>query len=153
MMPLMRERLITKRKWMSEEELLDYYAIGQSTPGIIAINVSTFIGYKQSGIAGALVSTLAMVTPSLVIIILLSNFISGINTKPLIQKALRGVNVGITALLTDVTLNFAHKTVKNFFTALIFVIAFLLVGVLHLPSFAVIFSMIIAGILLEFLKK
>lgn len=153
MMPLMRDRLITKRKWMSEEELLDYYAIGQSTPGIIAINVSTFIGYKQARLLGALVSTLAMVTPSLIIIILLSNFISGINKNPLIQKALRGVNVGIAALLTDVTVNFARKTVKNYFTAFIFIITFILVALLRVPSFLIIFSAILFGIFLSFIKK
>lgn len=73
MMPMMQSELIEKRKWITDEELIDYYAVGQSTPGIVAVNVATFVGYKQMGIIGGVFATLGMVTPSLVIIMILAS--------------------------------------------------------------------------------
>ena len=64
MMPMMQAELIQKRHWITDEDLMDYYAIGQSTPGIVAVNVSTFVGYKLAGIAGGVIGTLGMITPS-----------------------------------------------------------------------------------------
>ena len=67
MMPMIQKELIDKLHWMTEEELLDYYAIGQSTPGIVAVNVATFIGYKQCGVLGGVFATLGIIFPSIVI--------------------------------------------------------------------------------------
>ena len=68
MLPMLKKEVIEKKGWTNEEELLDIYAIGQCTPGIIAVNTSTYIGYEQAGIIGAVCCTLGMVTPSLIII-------------------------------------------------------------------------------------
>ena len=74
MLPLLQDELVRRRKWTTDEELLDYYSIGQCTPGVIAVNVSTFIGYKQKGIVGGCVSTLGMIMPPLLIIMLMKIF-------------------------------------------------------------------------------
>ena len=76
MMPIMQHELMEKRGWVTEEELIDYFAIGQSTPGIIAVNVATFVGYKRLGWFGGIIGTLGVVTPSWVIIMLLAGDIS-----------------------------------------------------------------------------
>lgn len=146
MMPMMKAELIEKKKWMTDEELIDYFAIGQSTPGIIAINVSTFIGYKQWGIIGGIVGTLGMVTPSLVIIILLAGLINSIDDYPIVQKALKGINVSVAALLTSVTYNFAKKTVKNWTSAILLCVSFILIFFLKLPSWAIVTGTLILGI-------
>ena len=78
MMPMLQKELIEKRGWITDEDLIDYYAIGQSTPGIVAVNVSTFVGYKKAGIAGGIIGTAGIVTPSLVIIMVLANLISSV---------------------------------------------------------------------------
>lgn len=152
MMPMMQKELVDKKKWITEEELIDYYAVGQSTPGIIAVNVATFVGYKQCGIIGGIIATLGMVTPSLLIIMILANFINSISDYPMVQKALNGINVAVAALLTSVIVRFAQKTIKNVWNALFMGIAFILIFFFHVPSFIVILCAIATGIILTVIK-
>lgn len=153
MMPMMQSELIEKRKWITDEELIDYYAVGQSTPGIVAVNVATFVGYKQMGIIGGIFATLGMVTPSLVIIMILASLINSINDFPIIQKALKGINVAVAALLTSTIINFMKKTIKKFTNAIFMMISFLLVFVFKLPSFWIILFALIIGVVLTYKEK
>ena len=152
MMPMMQKELVDKKKWITDEELIDYYAVGQSTPGIIAVNVATFVGYKQCGIIGGIVGTLGMVTPSLVIIMILANLINSISDYPIVQKALNGINVAVAALLTSVIVGFAKKTIKNVGNAVFMGIAFILISFFHVPSFIIILCAIATGIILTAVK-
>lgn len=153
MMPMMQSELIEKRKWITDEELIDYYAVGQSTPGIVAVNVATFVGYKQMGIIGGIFATLGMVTPSLVIIMILASLINSINDFPIIQKALKGINVAVAALLTSTIINFMKKTIKKFTNAIFMMISFLLVFVFKLPSFWIILFALLIGVVLAYKEK
>ena len=153
MMPMMQSELIQKRKWITDEELIDYYAVGQSTPGIVAVNVATFVGYKQMGIIGGIFATLGMVTPSLVIIMVLASLINSINDFPIIQKALKGINVAVAALLTSTIINFMKKTIKKFTNAIFMMISFLLVFVFKLPSFWIILFALLIGVVLTYKEK
>lgn len=153
MMPMMQSELIEKRKWITDEELIDYYAVGQSTPGIVAVNVATFVGYKQMGIVGGIFATLGMVTPSLVIIMILASLINSINDFPIIQKALKGINVAVAALLTSTIINFMKKTIKKFTNAIFMMISFLLVFVFKLPSFWIILFALFIGVVLTYKEK
>lgn len=153
MMPMMQSELIEKRKWITDEELIDYYAVGQSTPGIVAVNVATFVGYKQMGIIGGIFATLGMVTPSLVIIMILAGIINSINDFPIIQKALKGINVAVAALLTSTIINFMKKTIKKFTNAIFMMISFLLVFVFKLPSFWIILFALLIGVVLTYKEK
>ena len=153
MMPMMQSELIEKRKWITDEELIDYYAVGQSTPGIVAVNVATFVGYKQMGIVGGIFATLGMVTPSLVIIMILAGIINSINDFPIIQKALKGINVAVAALLTSTIINFMKKTIKKFTNAIFMMISFLLVFVFKLPSFWIILFALLIGVVLTYKEK
>lgn len=148
MMPMMQRELIEKRKWITEEDLIDYYAVGQSTPGIVAVNVSTFVGFKQAGILGGIVSTIGMITPSLVIIMILASLINSISEYPYVQKALRGINVAVAALMTWVIINFARKTIKNLENAIFMLLGFGLVFFLKIPSFWIILSALLIGVIL-----
>jgi chromate transporter len=153
MMPMMQAELIEKRKWITDEELIDYYAVGQSTPGIMAVNVATFVGYKQMGIIGGIFATLGMVTPSLVIIMILAGLINSINDYPVVKKALKGINVAVAALLTSTIINFIKKTIKKFTNAIFMMLSFLLVFVLKLPSFWIIIFALFIGVVLTYLEK
>ena len=152
MMPIMQRELIEKRGWITDEELMDYYAIGQSTPGIIAVNVSTFVGYKRLGWLGGIIGTLGVVTPSLVIIMLLASAISSIDKYPLAQKALRGINVAVAALLTSVIVKFSKKTIKTPVNFIFMMVSFLCVGVLKLPSYIIILGAIAVACVLVFVR-
>lgn len=149
MMPMMERELITKKQWITEEDLIDYYAIGQSTPGIVAVNVATFVGYRQAGILGGVFATLGMVTPSLVIIMILAGLINSISDYPYVQKALRGINVAVAALLTNTIFKFAKKTIKNIWNVLCMAVAFTLVFFLKVPSFWIIIAALTVGVLLS----
>lgn len=153
MMPMMQKELIEKRHWITDDDLIDYYAIGQSTPGIVAVNVSTFIGYRQAGILGGIIGTLGIVTPSLIIIMILANLINSINDYPWVQRALKGVNIAVAALLTKVTFVFSKKTMTNIFSVIITLCSFFVVYFLKLPSFFVILGAILIGIIIHLINN
>ena len=153
MMPIMQRELIEKRGWVTEEELIDYFAIGQSTPGIIAVNVSTFVGYKRLRWFGGIVGTLGVVTPSWVIIMLLAGAISSVDKYPLAQKALKGINVAVAALLTSVIVKFSKKTIKNIWNALFMLLAFALIYFFKVQSVWIILSALIIGCLLTLYRQ
>lgn len=152
MLPMMQREFVEDKKWMTEEELIDFFAIGQSTPGIIAINVSTFVGYKRCGVIGGFFGTIGMVTPSLIIITILATLINSIEDYPVVQRALKGVNVVVAALLTNVTYNFAKKTVKNWWSAVILICSFCALFIFKLPSYWVILTAILIGIIVAVIQ-
>ncbi len=153
MMPIMQRELIEKRGWLTEEELIDYFAIGQSTPGIIAVNVSTFVGYKRLGVLGGIIGTIGVVTPSWVIIMLLAGAISSVGKYPLAQKALKGINVAVAALLTSVIVKFSKKTIKNIWNALFMLLAFALIYFLKVQSVWIIIAALVIGCLLTLYRQ
>lgn len=148
MMPMMQKELIDKKHWMTEEDLIDYYAVGQSTPGMIAVNVSTFVGYNQLGILGGIVATLGMVSPSIIIITILAGLINSIDEYPMVQKALRGINVAVAALFTSVIVKFVKKTIKKPLHVLLMLISFTLVYFFKLQSFWIILTAILCGVVI-----
>ena len=153
MMPIMQRELIEKRGWLTEEELVDYFAIGQSTPGIIAVNVATFVGYKRLGVLGGIIGTLGVVTPSWVIIMLLAGAISSVDKYPLAQKALKGINVAVAALLTSVIVKFSKKTIKNIWNAVFMLLAFALIYFLKVQSVWIIIASLVIGSLLTLYRQ
>jgi chromate transporter len=110
MLPILERELVTKRGWITNEELLDYFALSQSTPGIIAVNVAIFIGFKRAGILGAIMSALGVVFPSLVIITILASGLENFSQIPTVQKALTGINTAVAALLSQAVWSFARKS-------------------------------------------
>ena len=147
MMPMLQKELIEKKHWLSEEDLIDYYAIGQSTPGIIAVNVATFVGYRQAGLIGAIIATLGIISPSIIIITILAGTINSISEYPRVQAALKGINVAVAALLTTVIIKFAKKTIKNVWNVLYMLLAFVCIFWFKVPSFIIILAAILLGCL------
>lgn len=124
MIPLLQAELVERKKWLDDDEIMDYYSIGQCTPGIIAVNVSTFTGYKLCGLPGAVVSTLGMVTPSLIIITLLANIINLFFDNPYVVHAFTGIRIVVIALMLDVVLTMWRKNIRDWWQWLIFAVAF-----------------------------
>ena len=148
MLPILERELADKRGWTNSDELLDYFAIGQSTPGIIAVNVATFIGYKRAGVVGGCVATFGMVAPSIIIITLIAKFISNFSEIDWVRRALKGINVAVAAILTSAVYNFSKKSVKNLFGFVLLVISFVLIFVFNVGTVYVIFGSAILGVIL-----
>ena len=148
MLPILERELAEKRGWTTSEELMDWFAIGQSTPGIIAVNVATFVGHKKAGIAGACVSTFGMVCPSIIIITLIAVFVSNFADIEWVQKALTGINVAVAAILTNVVYNFSKKAVKNILGFLLLVISFVLIFYFKVSTIYIILGSALLGVLL-----
>lgn len=153
MLPMMQNELIDKKQWVSENEILDYYAIGQSTPGIIAVNVATFVGYKKAGILGGIIATLGVITPCVVLITILANLIDSIDHYPNVQKALKGINVAVCALITDATINFAKKTSKGVVSIVLMLLSFCLIFFFNVKSYIIILGAALVAVAAYFIEK
>ena len=125
MLPLLQKEVVG-RSWATEDEILDYYAVGQVTPGIIAVNVSTFIGYKIKGWGGAICTILGMVTPSIVIITLFASGLAYLWDYKAVQHVFAGIRLVIPALIIPVLIKMLKKSIVDKFTVLILIFAFLL---------------------------
>lgn len=146
MLPMLRREMVEDRHWLSDEELIDYYAIAQATPGIIAINTATFVGYKRRGIPGALASTAGMVTPSLIIITLIALFFAQFQENPLVQRAFRGIRVAVALLLSFTVWSLIRKTVHNLLGGILCGAAFLSIVVFELSPIPVLISAALIGL-------
>lgn len=129
MLPLLKAEVVDKRRFVTEGELLDLYSIGQCTPGIIAINVATFIGYKQKGVKGAIVSTLGMIVPSMIIIVLVASVLNQFMGNRYVRYAFAGIRICVVALVADIVYDLMKKNVRTLQASIIFMGALvLLVG-------------------------
>ncbi len=152
MLPMFKKELSEKKGWCTEEDILDYYAIAQCTPGVIAVNTATFVGYKIKGIMGAISATLGVVAPSVIIITIISAFISGFADNPYVAHAFSGIRVAVCALVAVTVFGLLKKNVKDILTAILAVLAFVLTVFFDLsPVIAVVFAAII-GIVASLLK-
>lgn len=129
MLPILQREVVEHKGWCSEEDLTDYFAIGQCTPGVIAVNTATFIGCRQKGIPGGVLATLGVVFPSLCIITAIAACLSNFADIPMVQHALGGVNAAVVALIAASVLKLAKSTVKNK-TALCIFLAVLMLSLL-----------------------
>lgn len=115
MLPILRREIIQNHQWMDEETIMDYYALSQGLPGIIAINVSVFIGYRRRGIPGGVAAALGMVSPCIIIISIIAFFLSSFQDNPYVQHALAGISVCVAALILDAVISMWKKGVKDAF--------------------------------------
>ena len=126
MLPILQREIVEDKGWATEEEVADYFAIGQCTPGIIAVNTATFIGQKLNGIKGGIAATLGVIFPSLVIIMTLAGLISTVAHLTVVQHAFAGIRVCVCILIFDAVKKLWKKSVVDKVTLGIFII--MLVG-------------------------
>lgn len=126
MLPMLQREVVEKHGWATEEELADYYAIGQCTPGVIAVNTATFIGYRQAGIIGGIVATLGVVFPSVVIITVIAAFLTNFAELRVIQYAFEGIRVCVCVLIFNAVQKLWKKSVVDQPTTAVFLMVFLI---------------------------
>ena len=112
--PILQKEIIEKRNWITNEELMDYYAIGQCTPGVIAVNTATFIGHKRKGNIGGILATLGFVTPSLLMITIIATFIGNFSDLPIVKNAFAGIRVCVAVLILNTAINLIKTLVAGF---------------------------------------
>lgn len=148
MLPMLKHELVEKKHWVEEDDLLDYYAIGQCTPGIIAVNVATFVGCKKRGIPGAVCSTLGMISPSLIIVSILAMFLEQFMSNQIVAHAVGGIKIVVCALMLNTVITMAKKTVKSIPAGIACILAFLLAMFSAIPTVILVVIAGAAGILM-----
>ena len=157
MLPILERELVDKRHWTTMDELRDYFAIGQCTPGIIALNVSTFLGDKRAGIPGALVSTTGFVSGPIVIILCIAAFLTNFANLPLIQHAFAGIRVCVCVLIVQAVLRLWKNSVVDALSLGIYLVIFVLnafssVLPVKLPAAALVVMAGVFGILTSVIR-
>lgn len=143
MFPILQREIIEKRHWITEEELTDYYAIGQCTPGVIAVNTATFIGYKRKGSLGGIFATLGFVTPSAILISIIAAFIGNFSDLPVVKNAFAGIRVCVAMLILNTAIKLLKTSIIDIKTLIIFV---LVLGFSIFTNISPVLFIIIAGI-------
>ncbi|MDU5229361.1 chromate transporter [Anaerococcus octavius] len=148
MLPLLEREVVENKKWATHDEILDYYAIGQSTPGIIAVNTATFCGYSQAGNLGGIIASLGFITPSIIIILIIANFLENFSHIVWIQHAFAGIRIGVSALVFYSVLKMVKKNARTPLKFAIFLLTFVAIGFLQISPVIIVVSVGIFGILL-----
>lgn len=146
MLPILEREVVENNNWADETELLDYYAIGQCTPGIIAVNTATFIGYKRKGVIGGIVATLGMIFVPIIIISIIAYFISNLMQYEVVTHALNGIRVVVAAIICNAVYNMGKKSVKNMITLAVALVTFALSFFLSLSPILLVILSSLAGL-------
>jgi len=120
MLPILRREVVETRAWCTDEELADYYAVGQCTPGIIAVNTATFVGYKLAGIPGGIFATFSITLPSFIIILILAALLRNFADYAVVKNAFAGIRVAVTVLIANAVIKLLKSSVKDKLTLVIF---------------------------------
>ena len=124
MIPMLEREIVDRRGWATSEELMDYYAVGQCTPGVIAVNTATFICYKTAGNLGGIVATLGVVFPSLLIITVIAGIIQNFSDIPAVKSAFAGIRVCVCVLIFNSVVKLWKGAVKDKATLVLCLLVF-----------------------------
>lgn len=149
MLPVLQREIVEKRKWDTDEALLDYFAIGQCTPGIIALNVSTFIGNKRKGVAGGIVATLGFVTVPIALLVIIAMFLKNFADYAIVKNAFAGVRVCVCVLILNAIERLWKKSVVNKKALAIYGVALLLTMLDWLPLYVIVLLAAVAGLFMS----
>lgn len=146
MLPMLEREIVTNRRWASYDELMDYYAIGQCTPGIIAVNTATFVGYSQKKVPGAIVATIGVIAPSLIIILLVASLMSSFADQPIVIHALGGIRLAVCVLIVQAVIRMFRSGVRDLFGVVVFAAVLVVTLAGFLPAAAVVLIAAATGI-------
>lgn len=147
MLPMLKYELVDQRGWIDEDTLLECYAIGQCTPGIIAVNTATFIGYRRKGIIGGIVATLGMITPSLIIITIIALVLQNFMDYPVVQHGLVGIRGAVCALMLNTVINLGQKSLNKPITWILCIGMFILAVASPIPTIVLVLISALVGII------
>lgn len=153
MLPMLKRVIVDENGWASEDELTDVYAISQCTPGVIAVNAATYIGYGQNGVTGGIMATLGVVCPSFIIICLAATVLYEFMGSEILQHALAGVRIVVCALMVRTVFLMGKKTLRTSFSWILFFAALLLSLFSPLPVVLLVILAACAGILYSKIKE
>ena len=141
MLPILQREVVEKRHWATEDDLSDYFAIGQCTPGIIAVNTATFIGSRRCGVAGGVAATLGVVFPSFVIIVAIAATLRNFAEYPVVGHAFNGIRACVCVLILNAVIKLAKSGIVDMPAAVIFAVVFLISAIFGLtPAVLVVVS-------------
>jgi len=146
--PALERELIKKRGWINMDEVLDFYTIAQITPGIIAVNIATFVGCKRKGSLGGAIATVGLILPGVSLMMLVSLFVKHFAEYPVVQHALAGIRLAVCALILDTSIKFFKGFFKDYKAIIISVIAFVLSSVFSVSPVYIVLGAGLAGFLL-----
>ena len=150
MLPLLQNTLINEKKWFTREEFMDIVAVCQSLPGVVAINMATYVGYKKKGLAGSLVSTFGVVIPSFTMILIIARFISSLGDNGVLMGAMAGLRAAALGMVVVAMIQLMPAAIKNKWAMLAAVVAFVLIAVLRINTAYVILLFAVLGIAVTF---
>ncbi len=153
MLPMLQKEVVETHKWATEQELLDYYAVGQATPGVIAVNTATFIGYKEKGILGAIFATSGVVFPSLAIIMSIAGFIDSFSDSNIVQHAFSGIRVAVGVLILNALVNLVKGSVKDILGIILFVATFIISIFFNISVVYIVVASALIGIISDFVNR
>lgn len=149
MLPILQRDIVKKHGWATDEELMDYFAIGQCTPGIIAVNTATFIGYKQKGVLGGIFATLGVIFPSIVIISVIAAFITNYADLPVVRYAFNGIRVCVCILILNAVLKLSKSSLVDKWTSGIFAVVFILSMFFNISAAILVLAAGLAGYIIK----
>lgn len=152
MLPMLEREVIANRKWATYDELMDFYAVSQCTPGVIAVNVATLIGYEQKKIPGAITATAGVITPSIIIIVLIAALLTNFADLPLVQHALAGIRIAVCVLILQAVITLMKKGIQDSYGILIFIAAALLIWFKIANTVVIVILAAVAGITVQSLN-
>lgn len=153
MLPFLQRELVEKRGWVSEKEIADYFAIGQCTPGVIAVNTATFVGNKLKGIWGGLFATLGVVFPSVVIITIIAACISNFADLEIVKNAFAGVRACVCVLILNAVIKLWKSSIVDKLSILIFLLVFLLAIFTNISSALFVIAAGVIGLAIGAVRK
>ena len=153
MYPIFQRELNEKKKWITEEELIDCYAMGQCTPGVIAVNTASFVGFKTRGVLGAIASTLGMITPSVIIITIIAALIGSFSDNEIVASALSGIRVAVCGMVIVTIWRLIKKNIVDIFSAIIAIATFLVIIILDISTVYAVIASAVVGIIISAIRK
>lgn len=153
MLPLLRREVVEKRQLATEDEILNYFAVGQCTPGIIAVNTATFIGYKRRGVIGGIVTTLGLVTPSIIIIGIIARVLNEFSEIAWVAHAFAGIRIAVVALVFEALIKFMKAGVKTAVAVILFLGSFALAVFADVSAVWIVIGAVVIGIAYGFLLE
>ncbi len=153
MVPIIQSEIAEKRGWIKNEDILDILAISESTPGPIAINSATFVGYQVAGVFGSVMATLGVVLPSLIVITIVSYFFKQFITFKAVKYAFMGIRAGVLALIVKAAKNMAKACPKNAVSYIIIAASFILTAVFDVNVFVIIIGAAVVGLVYSLISE
>lgn len=144
MIPIIQREVVEKNKWISEEDFLDVLAISQSSPGILAVNISIFLGYRLRGTRGSIVATLGSALPSFLIILLIAMFFAGYQDNPTVVSIFKGIRPVVVSLIAVPMINMAKKAKLNIYTGMLAAATALLIVFLNVSP---LYILLVTGVI------